>query len=80
MTPPRGRKRIIHKIKEPLLNKLPPIVVVPDKTYMDDTGNIIPTDVILIADPVMYEKMFKVLMAWGKEPLGIPGKRGDVAG
>lgn len=68
----RTRKKTTHR--------LPPIVVVPDKSYIDDTGNIILTDVILIADLVMYEKMSKVLMAWGKEPIGIPGRRGDVDG
>ena len=37
--------------------KLPPIVVVPDKSYIDDTGNVIPTDVILISDPTIYARM-----------------------
>jgi len=58
----------------------PPIVIVPDKTYIDDTGDIIPTDVILISDPTMYLRMQKVLEAWGKEPLGIPRQRGDIEG
>ena len=56
------------------------IVVVPDKSYIDDTGNVIPGDVILIADPTMYMKMQAVLSAWGKEPMGIPGQRGIIEG
>ena len=56
------------------------IVVVPDKTYIDDTGVVIPGDVILIVDPTMYGRMKKVLAAWGKEPMGVPGKRGAIEG
>ena len=65
-------------IETPL--RLPPIVVVPDKTYIDDTGNLIPTGVVLISDPTMYIKMAKVLEAWGKEQLGVPGQRGIIEG
>lgn len=68
-----------RKIKK-TIQKLPPIVVVPDKSYIGPTGDIIPTDVILIADPIMYEKMRGVLGAWGKEPMGVPGKRGVIEG
>ena len=57
-----------------------PIVVVPDKTYLDSKGELILTDVILIADPTMYEHMEKVLGAWGKEQMGIPGQRGNIEG
>ena len=60
--------------------RLPPIVVVPDKSYIDDTGNVIPTDVILITDPGMYLRMAKVLEAWGQEQIGIPGQRGEIEG
>ena len=60
--------------------KLPPIIIVPDKSYIDDTGNVIPTDVILISDLVMYQKMNAILGAWGKEPMGVPGKRGVIEG
>ena len=52
--------------KHPKPRRLPPIVVVPDKTYTDDTGNVIPTDVILIADLKMYETMQVLLEAWDK--------------
>lgn len=62
------------------VKRLPPIIIVPDKSYIDDAGNVIPTDVMLITDLTMYEKMTKVLMAWGKEPLGLPGKRGRIEG
>ena len=57
-----------------------PIIVVPDKTYIGDDGNIIPTDVILIADPTMYVRMMAVLKAWGREEMGVPGQRGDIKG
>ena len=59
-------------------HRLPPIIIVPDKTYVDDEGNVIPTDVILISDFTFYGKMRAVLDAWGKEELGIPGKRGKI--
>lgn len=59
-------KRKQHKsVEKP--RRLPPIVVVPDKTYIDDTGNVISTDVILIADLEMYERMKAVLEAWEQE-------------
>jgi len=40
-----------------------PIVIVPNKTYMDNTGDIIPSDVILVADPMLYGNMQTVLAA-----------------
>ena len=58
--------------------RLPPIVVVPDKTYIDDTGNVIPTDVILVSDLEMYERMQALLEAWDKEPIGVPGQKGII--
>ena len=61
-----------------MADKQPPIIIVPDKSYIDDKGNVIPTDVILITDPFMYHRMDQVLRAWGKESLGIPGKRGVI--
>lgn len=73
MTTKRKQKKSVEK-----LPKLPPIVVVPDKTYIDDTGSLVDTDVILISDLLMYQKMNAVLGAWGKEPMGVPGKRGDI--
>lgn len=75
-----GKQRTRKKTTPKDTYKLPPIVVAPDKSYIDDTGNLIPTDVILISDPTMYERMTKVLMAWGKDPLGIPGQRGGIEG
>lgn len=62
------------------LPKLPPIVIVPDKSYIDDTGNVIPMDVILISDLEMYRRMNAILGAWGKEPMGVPGQRGIIEG
>ena len=69
----RKRVKSIKKPQKPL-----PIVVVPDKSYLDDTGNVIPIDVICVADPTMYMRMQAVLAAWGKAQIGIPGKRGVI--
>jgi hypothetical protein len=63
------RRKLQKSVEKPL-----PIIVVPDKSYIDDTGNVIPTDVILISDPTMYEKMKAVLGIWGKEEMGVPGQ------
>ena len=70
------------KRKEPVkvIVRPSPIIIVPDKTYIDDEGNMIPTDVILISDTTMYMRMTKVLEAWGKEQMGIPGQRGEIDG
>lgn len=73
-------KEARRKLKNSIKERPHPIVVVPDKSYIDDTGDIIPTDVILIADPIMYMRMSKVLEAWGKEQMGVPGKRGIIEG
>lgn len=62
MTTKRKHQKSIQKPR-----RQPPIVIVPDKSYIDDTGNVIPTDVILIADPTMYERMQAVLEAWNQE-------------
>ena len=70
------KSKIKKSVEKP--RRLPPIVVVPDKSYTDDTGNVIPTDVILISDFEMYRRMEAVITAWGQEPLGIPGQRGDI--
>ena len=67
-----------NQTRETSTRRLPPIVVVPDKSYIDDTGNVIPTDVILIADLEMYERMQAVLEAWGQEQIGVPGQRGVI--
>ncbi len=56
-------------IKSTIKDRPSPIVVVPDKSYIGATGDIIPTDVILIADPIMYQRMVAVL-----------GKRGIIEG
>ena len=68
MTTKRNQQKSIP-IPERLLRKprrLPPIVVVPDKSYIDDTGNVIPTDVILVSDLEMYGRMQALLEAWDK--------------
>lgn len=73
------RRRVTKSVNS-IPPKLPPIVFVPDKTYIGDTGDIIPMDVILVADPVMYMKMKKILDVWGKEQMGVDGKRGEIEG
>ncbi len=75
MATKRKQAKSIKKPQKPL-----PIVVVPDKSYLDDTGNVIPMDVILISDLEMYRKMNAILGAWGKELMGVPGQRGIIEG
>lgn len=59
----------------------PVIVIAPDKSCIDDKGFIKPsTEVILISDPEMYARMEAVLSAWGKEKMGVPGKRREIEG
>lgn len=60
--------------------RLLPIVIVPDKTYLDNTGHVIPTDLIVITGQKLFDKMQDVLKAWGEKPLGIPGTRNGVEG
>lgn len=59
MSKKRKQEKSIEKPR-----RLPPIVVVPDKTYIDDTGDVIPTDVILVSDLVFYGRMQALLEAW----------------
>ena len=72
-------KEAHRKLKKSIKTRPEPIIVVPDKSYIDDTGDVIPTDVIMIADPILYRRMQAVLEAWGKEQIGIPGQRGAIA-
>jgi hypothetical protein len=74
-----GTIRKLKKTVEPIEPRLP-IVFVPDKTYTDDEDKLIPTDLILVTDPAMYEQLQRVLEAWGKEQMGIPGNRGGIEG
>jgi len=60
--------------------KDPPIIIIPDATYLDDTGQLTVTDVIIVKDLQMFAKMQEVLAVWGKEPLGVPGTRNGVEG
>jgi len=39
--------------------KLPPIVIVPDKSYVDDTSHLIVTDAIVIVAPESYRKLWE---------------------
>ena len=45
-----------RKPKEPV-KKPPAIMIVPDKTYINDEGLVTTTDVILITDLSIYSKM-----------------------
>ena len=58
----KKRKKSVHKIPP----KLPPIVFVPNETYTDDAGDIIPTDIILVSDPKTYKLMREALASWSK--------------
>jgi len=60
--------------------KAPPIIIVPDATYLDDESRLTSTDVILVKDAIMFTKMQEALKAWGKKPLGVPGTRNGVEG
>ena len=73
-------KKLVGRKSSRKMPKLLPIVVVPDKSYIDDTGHLIDTDVILVSDLEMYRKMNAILGAWGKEPMGVPGQRGIIIG
>ena len=53
---PVNRKQI-KPTEKPKLGKLPPIVIVPDKTYIDDTGNLITTDVTVIIDSITHQNL-----------------------
>lgn len=48
-----SKKRTLKKS----IQKPPPIVIVPDKSYVDDGGIVTPTDIILITDPTIYSKI-----------------------
>lgn len=39
------------------IQKLPPVVIVPDASYIDDTGYLITTDVIVLTNPEFHEKV-----------------------
>jgi len=74
-----SEKQIVNPVEsEP--KKAPPIIIIPDATYLDDTGQLIVTDVVIVKDSHLFFKMQDVLKAWGKEPLGVPGVRNGVEG
>lgn len=50
--------------KHKFTKKLPPIVIVPDKSYIDDTGHLIVTDVLVLVDTISHQNL---LMAAQKE-------------
>ena len=45
------------RIKSKVVQKPSPIVIVPDRTCIDDAGNVILTDIILVVDPTVYTKI-----------------------
>lgn len=52
-----AKKRKLVKSTQKSTPKPEPIVIVPDKSYLNDKGTVIPTDVILISDPTIYAKI-----------------------
>jgi len=50
----------LRKLKKSI-QKLPPIVIVPDKSYLDDTGHLIPTDVIVLTHREYHGKFLKAV-------------------
>jgi len=56
--------------KSPKLSEIyhpSPIVFVPDTTYVDDTGQLIPTNLIVVSDPELYNQFAKGLEQARKE-------------
>jgi len=49
------KRKQLKSIEKP--RRLPPIVIVPDKTYIDDTGNLITTDVTVIIDSITHQNL-----------------------
>ena len=70
------KRKQVKSITKP--RRLPPIVVVPDKSYIDDTGNVIPTDVILISDTSFYSNIVAILKLGEKELPGVPREKGII--
>jgi hypothetical protein len=50
----------LRKIKKSIV-KQPPIVIVPDKSYIDDEGYLIPTNVIILTHEEYHEKFISTL-------------------
>ena len=72
-----SEEQIVNPVEsEP--KKEPPIIIIPDATYLDDTGQLIVTDVVIIKDPHMFAQMQEVLKAWDIKPTGVPGTRNGV--
>ena len=55
-------KRRKKSVQKPI-----PIVIVPDKSYTDDAGGLIPTDITLITHTRIYLKMVEFLADWKKQ-------------
>ncbi len=70
------KRKQVKSITKP--RRLPPIVIVPDKSYIDDTGNVIPTDVILIADTSVYSDIVAILKFGEKELPDVPREKGII--
>ena len=62
------KRKQVKSITKP--RRLPPIVIVPDKSYIDDTGNIIPIGVVVLVNPTAYKN---IVIALQKET----GKKND---
>ncbi|MCK5601273.1 hypothetical protein KAR91_05380 [Candidatus Pacearchaeota archaeon] len=53
-------QRKIKKTQQPV-PKSPPVVIVPDKSYVDDTGHLIPTELIVLTHAEYYGKFISCL-------------------
>ena len=61
-------RKDMAKLPEPIkISKPSPIVFVPDTTYVDDTGQLIPTNLIVVSDSELYNQFAKGLEQARKE-------------
>jgi len=52
-------RRLRKRIKP--VPKTPPIVIIPDRTYLDSTGHLIPTELIVLTHQEYYAKFLVAL-------------------
>lgn len=52
MNKKKTKRMLMKSIQKPL-----PIVIVPNTSYVDDKGVVIPSDIILISDATIYTKI-----------------------
>lgn len=52
----RPKRKLVKSTQKPV-PKPPPIVIVPDTSYLDDKGNIFLQDIIIVSDATVYTKI-----------------------